>query len=184
MYTACRLQYFGLLRVTQAVSAHMIRRKSGTIINLGSIAAYGNFPFSAAYSSSKAAVHSLNDVLRSELAPFNVRVLLVAPGAIKSSFGENATKGIQFPSKSSPYANAKGILEYRSTISQQDKPTEATVFAKWVRQESEKSPLWQRHYLTAGRKSFLVWLIFYFPPFLRDFVVYYIFKLGELTKKK
>ncbi|UZJ53778.1 hypothetical protein CBS101457_003098 [Exobasidium rhododendri] len=175
--------YFGLLRVVQAVSPDMIKRKSGTIINIGSIAAYGNFPFSAAYSSSKAAVHSLNDALRSELQPFNVRVLLVAPGAIKSSFGDSAMSGIEYPSKGSPYANAKAILEHRSSVSQQDSPTQASVLAQWIRKESEKSSIWQRHYLTAGRKSFLGWLIYYFPPFLRDTVLFYFFKLNILTRR-
>jgi 1-acylglycerone phosphate reductase len=176
-------QYFGLLRVIQAVSPHMIEKRSGTIINIGSIAAYGNFPFSAAYNSSKAAVHSLNDALRSELKPFNVRVLLVAPGAIKSSFGDSATTNIEYPSASSPYASAKAILQHRSSVSQQDKPTDAGVFARWVRKEAEKSAVWQRHYLTVGRKSTLGWILFYFPPFLRDFVIYYFFKLRTLSRK-
>ena len=158
-------------------------RKSGTIINIGSIAAYGNYPFSAAYSNSKAAVHSLNDALRSELSPFNIRVLLVAPGAIRSSFGENATKAIDYPSESSPFSSARAVLDYRATVSQQNKPTEAKVFAKWVRKESEKSYWFQRHYLTIGKKSFFGWLIFYMPPFLRDMVLYYFFGLGGMRRK-
>lgn len=160
----------------------MIAQRSGTIINIGSISAYGNFPFSAAYTNSKAAVHSLSDVLRSELSPFNIRVLLVAPGAIKSSFGDNATKGVQLPSDSSPYAAARAALQRRSTISQEESPTDARVFAKWVRKESERSYWFQRHYLTVGSRSFAGWLMYYMPCWMRDFLVWYVFGLGTIRR--
>jgi 1-acylglycerone phosphate reductase len=176
-------QYFGLLRVTQAVSAHMIPRRSGTIINIGSISAYINLPFTAAYTNSKAAVHSLSDVLRSELSPFNIRVLLVAPGGIKSSFGDNAVKGLQLPSDSSPFVGARQAIKDRVVMSQQSGSTPADVFAKWVRKEAERGTLRQRHYLTAGSKSLLAWIISYLPPFIRDFIIWRLCNLGSIRRR-
>lgn len=160
----------------------MIPRRKGTIINIGSVSAYVNLPFSAAYTNSKAAVHSLNDVLRSELSPFHIRVLLIAPGSVKSSFGDNATKGIQYPSESSPYAGAKQAIHSRAVLSQETSPTDAKVFAKWIRKEGEKSPWRQRHYLTAGTRSWLAWFISYLPPFMRDFLIWRVCRLGTIQR--
>lgn len=161
----------------------MIPRKSGTIVNMGSIAAYVNLPFSAAYTNSKAAVHSLNDVLRSELSPFNIRVLLVAPGQIKSSFGDNAAKGVQLPSDSSPFAGAKEAIRARAVLSQHDGSTRAEVFAKTVRKEAERGTLRQRHYLSTGNKSLLAWIVSYLPPFIRDFIIWRLCNLGSIRRR-
>jgi len=160
----------------------MIPRRSGTIVNIGSVSAYVNLPFSAAYTNSKAAVHSLSDVLRSELSPFNIRVLLVAPGAIRSSFGDTANKGVQLPTDSSPYAAGKEVIAARASLSQNN-PTEAKDLAKMVRKESERSPWRQRHYLTAGSKSWLAWFISYLPPFMRDFIIWRLCNLGAIRRK-
>lgn len=59
-------QFFGLIRVTQAVAPHMIRQGSGTIINIGSTVGLTATPWAAGYSASKAAVHSWSDALRVE----------------------------------------------------------------------------------------------------------------------
>jgi NAD(P)-dependent dehydrogenase (short-subunit alcohol dehydrogenase family) len=64
----------------------MVERRSGTIINIGSISAYiVNRPqMQPAYNASKAAVHHLTKSLAAEWAPFNVRVNAIAPGYIKT----------------------------------------------------------------------------------------------------
>ncbi len=69
----------------------MARRASGKVVNLGSVVGYVAAPWSAAYSSSKAAVHSLTDALRLELMPLGIQVVLVAPGATTSNFGNNSS---------------------------------------------------------------------------------------------
>lgn len=72
----------------------MARRQSGKIVNIGSIVGFIATPWSAAYCSSKAAVHSLTDALRLELMPLGIKVVLVAPGAITSNFGAGNTMRI------------------------------------------------------------------------------------------
>jgi NAD(P)-dependent dehydrogenase (short-subunit alcohol dehydrogenase family) len=42
------------------------------------------------YSATKAALHSFSESLDMELCPFGVRVMLLAPGMIRSNIGENA----------------------------------------------------------------------------------------------
>ena len=70
---------FGLLSVTQAVAPAMMRRGSGTIVNVASVVGLLSTPFAGAYSASKAAVISLSDAMRMELAPFGVKVVVRCP---------------------------------------------------------------------------------------------------------
>lgn len=75
-----------LWHVSQQVGAHMIERKSGSIVNIGSISGIiVNRPqMQPAYNASKAAVHQLTKSLAAEWAPLGVRVNAVAPGYIKT----------------------------------------------------------------------------------------------------
>jgi len=78
-----------VLLVSQAVMREMMERRSGTIINVGSIAGHhGGGPGAAVYSASKAGVMCLTKGLAKELAPFGVRVNGVAPGVIETPFHE------------------------------------------------------------------------------------------------
>ena len=46
--------------------------------------------WSGIYCASKAAVHSLSEVMNMECRPFGIKVMLVSPGSVKSNFGQNA----------------------------------------------------------------------------------------------
>ncbi|KRE42751.1 SDR family NAD(P)-dependent oxidoreductase [Knoellia sp. Soil729] len=75
-----------LWRVSQAVGAHMVERRTGSIVNVGSISGMiVNRPqWQPAYNASKAAVHQLTKSLAAEWAPSGVRVNAVAPGYVKT----------------------------------------------------------------------------------------------------
>jgi NAD(P)-dependent dehydrogenase (short-subunit alcohol dehydrogenase family) len=77
----------GLWSCAQAVGRQMVARRTGTIINIGSISAMiVNRPqMQPAYNASKAAVHQLTRSLAAEWAPFNVRVNALAPGYVKTA---------------------------------------------------------------------------------------------------
>jgi len=79
------------------------------LVNIGSIVGLFTTPFSGAYCSSKAAVHSLSDALRMELAPFGIKVVTVQPGGVRSAFGDHAEEGIQLPEDSVYQPVEKGI---------------------------------------------------------------------------
>jgi 3-oxoacyl-[acyl-carrier protein] reductase len=72
----------GTFLVSRAVARHMLEADYGRIVNLGSVAGKEGNPFSAAYSASKAAVHSLTKSMAKELAKTGVRVNCVAPAII------------------------------------------------------------------------------------------------------
>ncbi|KAM9970102.1 hypothetical protein ACTFIR_001942 [Dictyostelium discoideum] len=74
----------GLIRTTKEVAKHMIKERTGLIINIGSVAGFIPMPISGLYCASKAALHSFNESIRVELSPFSIKVMLVMPGPLKS----------------------------------------------------------------------------------------------------
>jgi NADP-dependent 3-hydroxy acid dehydrogenase YdfG len=81
---------FGLMAVSQAVLPHFRARKSGTLINISSIGGRLTFPLYSLYHSTKWAVEGFSESLHYELAPLNIRVKLIEPGAIKTDFYERS----------------------------------------------------------------------------------------------
>ena len=85
---------FGLLRLTQLVLPQMREARAGRIVNLSSMGGRLTFPGGGAYHATKWAVEALSDVLRVEVAPFGIDVIVIEPGLIKSAFGETAASGV------------------------------------------------------------------------------------------
>lgn len=86
------VNFFALIRVTQACLPAMRKMQKGTIVNLSSIVGKFSFPGSGVYASSKYAVEGITDALRTDLAPFGIRVVAIRPGAIGTEFNEVADK--------------------------------------------------------------------------------------------
>lgn len=123
---------FGALAVAQAVVPHMLRQGSGLIVNVGSVSGILTTPFAGAYSASKAALHALSDAMRLELEPLGLAVVTLQPGAVRSSFGETATKVVgRLLRDASPYAPVRAFIERRATTSQ-EAAMDAGVFARRV----------------------------------------------------
>lgn len=74
----------GTLRACQVFGAHMIERKYGRIINVGSLSSFVAFYEVAAYSASKAAVASLTKSLAVEWARHRVCVNAIVPGVFRT----------------------------------------------------------------------------------------------------
>jgi NAD(P)-dependent dehydrogenase (short-subunit alcohol dehydrogenase family) len=92
----------GLHALTIAFLPAMRERRHGRIVSIGSIAGRVAAPFMGAYNTSKFALEGWSDTLRNEVAPFGVRVILIEPGPIRTSFGE-AADALREESESSPY---------------------------------------------------------------------------------
>lgn len=85
----------GLLYVSQLVIPQMIERKSGQIINIGSIAGKEVYPNGNVYCASKHAVDALNNGMRMDLNPYGIRVSQIAPGLVNTEFSAVRFKGDQ-----------------------------------------------------------------------------------------
>ncbi|KAH7385063.1 oxidoreductase,short chain dehydrogenase-like protein [Cadophora sp. MPI-SDFR-AT-0126] len=75
---------FGTMAVTRAFLPQFRKQRSGTIIFMGSTAAWGGIPTLSAYCSSKAALPAAIESLQAEILPFNLRTLLIEPGFFKT----------------------------------------------------------------------------------------------------
>ncbi len=83
----------GLLYVSNAIIPQMAERKSGHIINIGSIAGKEVYPNGNVYSASKHAVDAINKGMRIDLNGLGVRVGAINPGLVETGFSEVRFKG-------------------------------------------------------------------------------------------
>jgi len=120
----------GLAAVTQAVFPHMAVRRSGLIVNVGSVVGLLPTPFAGGYCATKSAVHMLSEVLRMEVRPFGIDVVVVQPGGVKSSIADSGARGLErYRSESSRYHRVYAGIEKRAYASQ-DNPMPAEDFAR------------------------------------------------------
>lgn len=84
--------FFGVLRVCREVLPIMRKQQSGYIINIGSITGLIGVPFQGAYSASKSALHVLTEVLRMEVKPFGIHVVIIEPGDFNTGFTNSRIK--------------------------------------------------------------------------------------------
>jgi short-subunit dehydrogenase len=82
-----------LTDLCRAVAPQMITRKSGSILNVASTAAFQPGPKMAVYFATKAFVLSLTEALHEELKPHGVKVSCLCPGPTRTEFGEVAGFG-------------------------------------------------------------------------------------------
>ena len=80
---------FGAIRASRAVLPHMRARRSGRIVNVGSMAGVVPSQFRGVYSATKAALSALSDAMFYELHPWGVHSCVVEPGFFETSIGAN-----------------------------------------------------------------------------------------------
>lgn len=96
---------FGLLATTRAFLPGMRERGHGKVLNISSVGGRVTFPMGGAYHATKYAVEAMSDALRRELAPFNVDVVVIEPGAIATEFSDRAMDTVNpYLDERSPYA--------------------------------------------------------------------------------
>jgi NAD(P)-dependent dehydrogenase (short-subunit alcohol dehydrogenase family) len=106
--------FFGVLRVCQAVLPSMRIQRAGLIINVSSLGGVAGLPFQGLYSASKFALEGLTESLRLEVASFGIQVTSIQPGDISTPITENRVRtrrsGPESPYRST-FETALGIIE-------------------------------------------------------------------------
>lgn len=96
---------FGLASLTQKIIPLMREKKSGTIINISSMGGKVYTPLGAWYHATKHALEGWSDCLRIELKPFNIDVVIIEPGGIKTEFTDVFEKNLQGDLENGPYTD-------------------------------------------------------------------------------
>jgi len=113
----------GLLYVSKAVLPFLIKRGSGHIINLGSVAAKEVYERGNVYCASKAAVDSISQAMRIDLLRHHIKVTAIHPGAAETEFSLVRFKGNEAAAKSiyegyQPLtaADVAGVIYYTASL--------------------------------------------------------------------
>ncbi|WP_329280330.1 oxidoreductase [Streptomyces sp. NBC_00691] len=95
---------FGPAALTRAVLPHMRARRSGAIVQLSSVGGQMSMAGFGAYSATKFALEGMSEALAAEVRPLGIDVLIVEPGAFRTSlFGNHSLSG-------------DGIADYTDTV--------------------------------------------------------------------
>ncbi|HMS41171.1 MAG TPA: SDR family oxidoreductase [Pyrinomonadaceae bacterium] len=100
--------FWGTIKVTNALLPHFRKQKSGKIITVGSIIGLVSFPNAAYYAASKHALEGYFKALRYELNEFNISVAMIEPSAFKTSILDNSSSPIN---KIEDYNSLRGKIE-------------------------------------------------------------------------
>lgn len=110
--------FFGVIRVTQAVIPIMKEQKSGLIVNISSGAGRFGYPGGSAYVSTKFALEGLSESMAYELDRFDIKVTLVEPGFVKTNFSSIIAKKSQDPD--SEYSKMTEKMAQRMQVMRQN----------------------------------------------------------------
>lgn len=165
---------YGAMRLIQAVIPHMMERRKGTIVNVGSITALAPGPWAGVYSASKAALHALSDSLRVELRSFGINVMTVAPGGTRSNLGNSSAAKYDQMHEWKYYKKYEEGLRARTGISQGPRSTPAEELAKAVVASvlRKNPPAWFAY----GQYSAILSILYYAPLWFRDYLYKFVMK--------
>ena len=88
MRKVMNVNFFGHVAMTKKSLPLLITKRDSRVVNVVSAAGFFAFPNTSAYSASKHALESFSDCLRREMAPWNLRVSIIEPGALRTSMLE------------------------------------------------------------------------------------------------
>lgn len=125
-------------------------------------------PWGGIYAATKSAIHAITDALEMECRPFNIKVMLVAPGGIKSNLAANQD---YIPPPDTLFGKYLEKILARRDISQSSSPMSTDAFAKKVvtKALAPNPP----SYLTLGKSSTLFWFLTWLP---RNWVLSFFWK--------
>jgi NAD(P)-dependent dehydrogenase (short-subunit alcohol dehydrogenase family) len=142
--------FFGVLRMVQAVLPFMREQRSGRIINLSSVVGFLPAPYMGIYSASKHALEGYSESLDHEVRQFGIRVSVVEPGFTRTNLDQNGQLASQHLEV---YATERDRAReaVRANIAQGENPAKvAAVVSEALR---SRSP--QRRYPVGREAKFL-----------------------------
>ncbi len=125
--------FWGVVRVTNAVLPIMRQQRSGHIINVSSVGGLIGAPGQGFYSASKFALEGYSEALSVELDPFNIKISLIEPGYFKTNFNSAMLQpSITYPD----YDTVRDVIRssIQNAIAQGDDPEKVARMIAFVAQ--------------------------------------------------
>jgi short-subunit dehydrogenase len=103
--TQFETNFFGAIKTMQSVIPIMRNQKNGKIVNITSMGGRIAIPLDPIYHGTKFALEGLSECIRYELGSFNIKIILIEPGAVGSNFWNNIKMANKSENSLSPYQN-------------------------------------------------------------------------------
>ncbi|PSP55524.1 oxidoreductase [Halobacteriales archaeon QS_1_67_19] len=107
---------FGPHRLARAVLPNMRERRTGTIVNISSVAGRLSSPGMGIYAGSKFAMEGITDALRPEASEYGIDVVLVEPGPVETAFAERTNGELEGIDRSDGYETLYSLLDDTEAI--------------------------------------------------------------------
>lgn len=101
-----QLNVLALMRMTQVLISYLRMSEDGRVINISSVAGQNGTPFLAAYCASKHAVEGFSESLRREMNLYNIKVIVIGPGSVKTPIWDKGFEQIKFLYASTPFSKS------------------------------------------------------------------------------
>ncbi len=148
-----RINFGGVVNVTRAVLPRMLERRSGELVNFGSLAGWVPSLYLGAYSATKFAVNSFSEVLWHENRGKGVRILCVCPPVVDTPMLDQMKGGAEKMVGESPKIQPEEVLD---AIEEGLEAGECFVFpgrgttAAWRIRRFAPNLIWKRIHQTTG----------------------------------
>jgi short-subunit dehydrogenase len=125
----------GTIQLTRAVLPSMLARRSGTIINMSSVAGLIPAPMYSIYAATKFGVRGFSAALRREVIPFGVHVCGVFPGPAATEFSQRtgSNNGIRKYIKTPAWINMSSAYVARKIVRLAKHPRRTLILPWWFR---------------------------------------------------
>jgi NAD(P)-dependent dehydrogenase (short-subunit alcohol dehydrogenase family) len=147
---------FGLARLIQLVLPAMRRQQSGKIINVSSIGGRIGEPHGAWYHATKFALEGLSDSLRMELGQFNIPVVVIQPGAIKTEWNGIARQNLLKVSGHTVYRDL--VQKHTRMLENADRRGSEPVVIARVIEKAIRTPRPKTRYAAGSGASLILFL--------------------------
>ena len=150
------VNFFGPLKMIQTILPFMRKRGGGRIVNVTSLAGRWGLPFSSIYAATKFAMEGVTCGLRTEIKPWGIKIVNVAPSAVHTQIEQE----VQF-TETSPYFGVADTMKRRRDRFIDDAPDPDNIASVVIKAATAKHP---RTWYSAGRHSRLLSLILRILP--------------------